>query len=54
MECYIPSNHSAIIADTVEFTSTVIPITKTISEGYICQSINDIIYLLADPKTTVP
>ena len=54
VECYIPSTHITGISDTVELISTVIPIPKTSSEDYLCQSITYILSLLADPKPTVP
>ena len=31
VECYIPSNHSTCITDTVEFLPIVVPLLKTIS-----------------------
>ena len=54
MECYIPSTHITIIADTVGFIPTVILIPNTISEDYLLLSITDIIYLLADSNPNVP
>ena len=54
MGCYIPSTHSTIIVDTVKLISTVILITNTSSDDYLSQSITEIIYILEDPKPTVP
>ena len=53
MKCYIPSTHSTIITDTVEFILTVIPSPKTSSEDYLRKYITYILSLLEDPKTTV-
>ena len=49
-----PINPQKIIADTVEFISTVIHITKKNSEDYLHKYITDTIALLEDPNTTVP
>ena len=54
VECYIPSEHSIRIADTLQFISTVITINKTSSEYFLRQSVKDILFLLADPNSTVP
>ena len=54
VECYIISTHRTRIADTVEFISTVIHITKKNSEDYLHKYITDTIALLEDPNPTVP
>ena len=46
VQVYIPSTHSVVIADTVNFIEEKIPIPNATIDDYLKQSIGDIVHLI--------
>ena len=54
LTCYLPKTKSEVIADTVKFIPSYIPIPKTSLDNHVKKTVDDLIHLLLHKSPDIP